>query len=426
MAAADPERWTVVDAAGDVDTVFARVLPPPVRGTMTDRRAMRTTSAGTGERVGRRRRPAGRRRPAAAGRRRPGPRLPVRRSVRLDEARGGPGVRRGGARRATTTPAGATPGWPSPASTPTCARSSAAARTSRSRRPRTSSTGRRWRPSRGPQGPHPARVPPVQPEAAAALLKTIEEPPASTTFVVLADFVPQELVTIASRCVRIDFRTIPDDVLTARLLAEGVDAETVGTSSPRPAATSPGPGCSPATRRSSSAGGRSPSCRAASTAPAATVMRLVDELLAQIDSAAAPLVERQRRRGRRARRPDRPVRRAGQRPQAARGAPQARAAPAPHRRAAQRARRARRHATATRSSPARATARMRSSPPSARIHEAIEALGETQPERAVAPAIAAVVAAGRVRPVARRPAPVRRRRGRRRGGDRRRRARRGR
>src|SRR3954469_9370994 len=36
------------------------------------------------------------------------------------------------------------------------------------------------------------------------LLKTIEEPPASTIFVVLADHVPTELVTIASRCVRID------------------------------------------------------------------------------------------------------------------------------------------------------------------------------------------------------------------------------
>ena len=37
-------------------------------------------------------------------------------------------------------------------------------------------------------------------EAAAALLKTIEEPPASTVFVILADDVPPELVTIASRC----------------------------------------------------------------------------------------------------------------------------------------------------------------------------------------------------------------------------------
>ncbi len=58
---------------------------------------------------------------------------------------------------------------------------------------------------------------------AGRLLKTIEEPPASTHFVVLADFVPADLVTIASRCVRIEFSPIADAVLTARLVAEGVD-----------------------------------------------------------------------------------------------------------------------------------------------------------------------------------------------------------
>ena len=40
---------------------------------------------------------------------------------------------------------------------------------------------------------------------AGRLLKTIEEPPASTHFIVLADFVPVDLVTIASRCVRVEF-----------------------------------------------------------------------------------------------------------------------------------------------------------------------------------------------------------------------------
>ena len=132
----------------------------------------------------------------------------------------------------------------------------------------------------------------VQDDAAAALLKTIEEPPASTTFVVLADFVPPPLITIASRCVRIDFRTIPDDVLTARLLAEGIDAETAGTVV-------------------AAAGGNITRARLLTGDPAladrrrsfaelprrldgtgATVMQLVEDLLAQIDSAAAPLVER--------------------------------------------------------------------------------------------------------------------------------------
>lgn len=58
-------------------------------------------------------------------------------------------------------------------------------------------------------------------EAAPALLKTIEEAPASTVFIVLAERVPNELITIASRCVRIDFRALDADVITERLVAEG-------------------------------------------------------------------------------------------------------------------------------------------------------------------------------------------------------------
>ncbi len=37
--------------------------------------------------------------------------------------------------------------------------------------------------------------------SAPALLKTLEEPPPSTVFVLIADDVPPELVTVASRCV---------------------------------------------------------------------------------------------------------------------------------------------------------------------------------------------------------------------------------
>jgi DNA polymerase-3 subunit delta' len=59
-------------------------------------------------------------------------------------------------------------------------------------------------------------------EAAPALLKTIEEPAASTVFVILAEQVPRELVTIASRCCRVDFGPIPADLLAAALEAEGV------------------------------------------------------------------------------------------------------------------------------------------------------------------------------------------------------------
>ncbi len=57
-----------------------------------------------------------------------------------------------------------------------------------------------------------------------ALLKTIEEPPPSTVFVVLADSVPPELVTIASRCVRIDVAPLTEATLVEALLDDGVDA----------------------------------------------------------------------------------------------------------------------------------------------------------------------------------------------------------
>ncbi len=62
-------------------------------------------------------------------------------------------------------------------------------------------------------------------EGAARLLKTLEEPPASTVFVVLADQVHHELVTIASRCVRIEFSPIDESVITDVLRREGHSAE---------------------------------------------------------------------------------------------------------------------------------------------------------------------------------------------------------
>jgi DNA polymerase-3 subunit delta' len=59
-------------------------------------------------------------------------------------------------------------------------------------------------------------------EAGPALLKTIEEPPASTVFVALAEFVPPDLVTIASRCAQVEFRALTEEQLTGALVAEGV------------------------------------------------------------------------------------------------------------------------------------------------------------------------------------------------------------
>jgi DNA polymerase-3 subunit delta' len=56
------------------------------------------------------------------------------------------------------------------------------------------------------------------------LLKTIEEPPLGTFFVVLVEEVTPDLVTLASRCVRIDLGPVPSDAIVERLVAEGVDA----------------------------------------------------------------------------------------------------------------------------------------------------------------------------------------------------------
>ena len=62
-------------------------------------------------------------------------------------------------------------------------------------------------------------------DAAPALLKTIEEPPQTAVFIVLADHVPPELVTIASRCVRFEFGALGEDDLRRALEASGVPSD---------------------------------------------------------------------------------------------------------------------------------------------------------------------------------------------------------
>lgn len=64
----------------------------------------------------------------------------------------------------------------------------------------------------------------IDERVAPKLLKTLEEPPPSTVFVVLADDVPPSLVTIESRCVRIELGPVPVDAVRDRLVAEGVPA----------------------------------------------------------------------------------------------------------------------------------------------------------------------------------------------------------
>ncbi len=67
-------------------------------------------------------------------------------------------------------------------------------------------------------------------EAAPALLKTIEEPSPSAVFCILADQITPQLVTIASRCVVVDFPPLSAEVIAGALCAEGVDDATAAES----------------------------------------------------------------------------------------------------------------------------------------------------------------------------------------------------
>ena len=129
-------------------------------------------------------------------------------------------------------------------------------------------------------------------EGAAKLLKTIEEPPASTIFCILADDVPPELVTIASRCMRVELRRLNDEVVREALVADGVPLEAAALAAhaaggdldrARLLATDP----ALAARRHAFAGmpGRLDGTGAA-------VAAAVDEVLGLIDGAAAPLQQR--------------------------------------------------------------------------------------------------------------------------------------
>lgn len=129
--------------------------------------------------------------------------------------------------------------------------------------------------------------------AGPALLKTIEEPPPSTVFVLLADDVPPELVTIASRCVRIDLDVVPDALVQQRLEAEGVEptsaAELVvaaGGDIRRARELRDDPGLAERRQAWAAVPGQL-------DGTGATVGRLVDQLLAMVEAAAEPVKERQ-------------------------------------------------------------------------------------------------------------------------------------
>jgi DNA polymerase-3 subunit delta' len=110
---------------------------------------------------------------------------------------------------------------------------------------------------------------------------------------VLAEEVTPELVTIASRCVTVEFRSVPEPVLLAQLRSEGVDDDTAravvasaGGSLARARLLATDPGV--LARRE--AWYRAPE-RLDGTG--ATAAALVDELSATVDEVLAPLVARQ-------------------------------------------------------------------------------------------------------------------------------------
>lgn len=55
------------------------------------------------------------------------------------------------------------------------------------------------------------------------LLKTIEEPPSRTAFVLVSARPDEVLETVRSRCQRIDFDSLADDAVAAALVADGID-----------------------------------------------------------------------------------------------------------------------------------------------------------------------------------------------------------
>ena len=135
----------------------------------------------------------------------------------------------------------------------------------------------------------------LRPEGAARLLKTIEEPSGSTVFLILADDVPHDLVTIASRCVRVDFRPIPDALVAQVLQDEGHQPEAARSAAHVAAGNLDRARLladDPAAAERTAAFSRLP-YRLDGSGHA--VCMVVDELMGLIDAAAGPLKERQGR-----------------------------------------------------------------------------------------------------------------------------------
>jgi len=134
----------------------------------------------------------------------------------------------------------------------------------------------------------------LAPNVAPILLKTLEEPPESTVFLVLAEELPAEMATIASRCVVVPFDSVAESAIVERLVADGVDADAAriaaagaGGSMTQARLLARDPNASARRERWHGVGRRL-------DGTGATAAALVEEVLAATDELAGPLTERQR------------------------------------------------------------------------------------------------------------------------------------
>ena len=61
------------------------------------------------------------------------------------------------------------------------------------------------------------------------LLKTLEEPPPSTIIVLMGENIPEEQITIASRCMTLEFHPISASGICNWLVEQNFEAETAKT-----------------------------------------------------------------------------------------------------------------------------------------------------------------------------------------------------
>ncbi|MFM8626592.1 MAG: hypothetical protein ACKOCC_06550 [Actinomycetota bacterium] len=127
---------------------------------------------------------------------------------------------------------------------------------------------------------------------AARLLKTIEEPPSGVHFVLVAEQAIDTLVTIASRCVTIQFAALDDTTVADVLVSRGVEpaaataaAASAGGSLVRASLLASDPHL--ATRRAVFA-----NIPRRIDGTGATVMAIVEQVLGLLDDAAEPLARR--------------------------------------------------------------------------------------------------------------------------------------